>query len=118
LSLQGLQFVATSTTALSQSLAYPHHLHSISTNGDNQDVVSMGTDGALLAYKVLTNAFVVLSIEAVCLAQATDILSISPKLSKATKTFFKTIRAHVPPVMNDRPLSEEMNRLAEILKLS
>lgn len=118
LSLQGLQFVATSTTALSQSLAYPHHLHSISTNGDNQDVVSMGTDGALLAYKVLTNAFVVLSIEAVCLAQATDILSISPKLSKATKTLFKTIRAHVPPVMNDRPLSEEMNRLAEILKLS
>src|SRR4029077_19960324 len=49
LALQGVQFVATSTTAQSQSLAYPHSIHSISTNADNQDVVSMGTDAALIA---------------------------------------------------------------------
>lgn len=44
LALQGLQFVATSTTAQGQTLAFPHRVHSIPTNADNQDVVSMGSD--------------------------------------------------------------------------
>ncbi len=80
LALQGMQFVATSTTAHSQSLAYPHSLHSISTNGDNQDVVSMGTDAALIASTVMKNAFIVLAIELIALAQAVDIKKVEDRL--------------------------------------
>ncbi len=76
LGLQGLQFVATSTTANSQTLAFPQYVHSISTNADNQDVVSMGTDSALIASRVVENAFVVLSVEMMALAQAVDFLKI------------------------------------------
>ena len=81
LGLQGLQFVATSTAAQSQTLAFPQYVHSIPTNGDNQDIVSMGTDAALLTAKVIDNAFVVLAVELVTLAQAVDYLAEEEKLS-------------------------------------
>ena len=50
--LQGMQFTATSTTAESQTLSNPMYVHSISCNNDNQDIVSMGTNAALIAEKV------------------------------------------------------------------
>src|SRR3989338_8481086 len=92
LGLQGLQFVATSTTAQSQTLAFPQYVHSIPTNGDNQDVVSMGTDAALLCSRVVDNVYVVQAIEAVTLAQGADFLKCADKLSSVTRQFFKDIR--------------------------
>jgi len=116
LGLQGLQFVATSTTAYSQSLAFPHHIHSISTNGDNQDVVSMGTDAALLASKVVDNAFIVLTIEAITLCQAVDFLKIESQLSTETKDLFKKIRSVVPAVIEDRILYPQLENLRKALR--
>ena len=47
--LQASQFTATSTTAECQTLSNPMYVHSIPNNNDNQDIVSMGTNSALLA---------------------------------------------------------------------
>ena len=116
LALQGLQFVATSTTAHSQSLAYPHSLHSISTNGDNQDVVSMGTDAALIAAKVIENAYIVLAIELITLAQAVDYLGVVKKLSNQSKTLFGKIRREVPKIVEDRSLASDLEKLIVFLK--
>lgn len=115
LALQGLQFVATSTTAQSQSLAFPHNVHSIPTNGDNQDVVSMGTDAALMAAKVTENLAVVLAIEAVTLAQAVDIRDVKDRLSKESGKLFELIRSVVSPVTDDRPMTAELHKLIELL---
>lgn len=115
LALQGLQFVATSTTAQSQSLAYPHNLHSISTNADNQDVVSMGTDGALLAMKVAENAQIVLAIELIALAQAVDIREIRPRLSRESRKLFDALRDVFPAITEDRVLTAELPRVIELL---
>jgi histidine ammonia-lyase len=118
LGLQGLQFVATSTTGNSQTLAYPMHIHSIPTNGDNQDIVSMGTDAALFSAKVSENAFIVLAIEAMVLAQAVDFTKISRKLSRTTSDLYKHVRKHAKPVVDDRYLAEEMDKLmSELRKL-
>lgn len=111
LGLQGVQFVATSTTAQSQSLAYPHSLHSISTNADNQDVVSMGTDAALIAWRVIENAYTVLAIELISLAQAVDLTEAEQKLSIESKKLFHFIRAHMPAVREDRSFTGELNTL-------
>jgi histidine ammonia-lyase len=111
LGLQGMQFVATSTTAQSQTLAYPQHLHSIPTNGDNQDVVSLGTDAALIAKRVVDNAWIVTTIEAIVLAQAVDCLNIAGDLCVATRTLYETVRADVPPVTHDRPMQREIEAL-------
>lgn len=116
LGLQGMQFVATSTTAQSQSLAYPHHLHSIPTNGDNQDVVSMGTDAALLAAKVIENAYIVVAIERITLAQAADFTQEATKLSQPIQTEYQALREVFPAVIDDRSFSHEINDIVSLLK--
>ncbi|HEV8601152.1 MAG TPA: aromatic amino acid ammonia-lyase [Patescibacteria group bacterium] len=116
LGLQGLQFVATSTTALNQSLGYPHHLHSISTNGDNQDVVSMGTDAAMLGVKVLENAHIVLTIELITLAQAVDFLGVERKLSKPSRNIYKQIRKILPAIKEDRELGDQLQAVLAATK--
>jgi histidine ammonia-lyase len=116
LALQGVHFVATSTTAHSQSLAYPHSLHSISTNGDNQDVVSMGTDAALIAHKVVENAFIVLAVELIALAQAVDVIKAADRIAPPSRALYRKVRAIVAPVVEDRAFSGEVNQLTEALK--
>ncbi len=118
LALQGLQFVATSTTARSQTLGFPQYLHSISTNADNQDVVSMGADAALIAADVMQNAYIVLAIELIAAAQAVDVLHIEKKLSPAARTLYMLLRGTVPVIVEDRVMVEELPQLIETLKHS
>lgn len=116
LGLQGLQFVATSTTAQSQSLAFPHNVHSIPTNGDNQDIVSMGTDATLLAAKVIENAYIVLAIELIALAQAVDIRSVQKLLSTESRALYKAFRDAFPTIIEDRDLTTDLPRVLELLR--
>ncbi len=116
LALQGLQFVATSTTAQAQTFAFPHTVHSIPTNGDNQDLVSMGTDAALLAHKVVENAYIVMAIEMITLAQAVDCAKNVRKLSPSGKKHYAFIRKFVQVVQQDRPLQPAVEALVAALK--
>ena len=50
---QGVQYVATSTTAENKMLSNPMSVQSIPNNNDNQDIVSMGTNAALITKKVI-----------------------------------------------------------------
>ncbi len=116
LALQGLQFVATSTTAHGQTLAYPHRIHSISTNADNQDVVSMGTDSALLTMKVIEDAYFVLAIELITLAQATDIMQVHDRLSPEAQHLYAAIRENMAPVIEDRVLVDDLPRVVALAR--
>lgn len=116
LGLQGLQFVATSTTAHNQTLSYPMSLHSISTNGDNQDVVSMGTDSAIIANKVLENSYIVQTIELITLCQAVDCLKIQNALSSETKVIYELVRRNFPTTVQDRESIFELQKTMEALK--
>jgi len=116
LGLQGVQFVATSTTAQNQSFAFPHSIHSISTNAENQDVVSMGTDAALIAQKVLDNLYIVLAIELITLAQAVDVMQCKEKLSKPSQELYENIRESFATVTKDRSFNPELTKLVENLR--
>lgn len=117
LGLQGLQFVATSTTSQSQTLAFPQYVHSIPTNGDNQDVVSMGMEAALFCAKVIENAYTVLAIELIALAQATDFrTAYYDKLSTSSKHLYEGIRSVFPKITKDRVLVDELPRVVDFLK--
>lgn len=94
--VQGIQFTATSTTAENQALSNSMYVHSIPNNNDNQDIVSMGTNSATIARKVIENTFEVLAIEAISIAQAIDIVGCKDKLSSATLTWFEEIRQIIP----------------------
>lgn len=116
LALQGLQFVATSTVANSQTYAFPHTVHSIPTNGDNQDLVSMGTDSTLLAMRVIDNAYILSAIEMVVLSQAVESANCFEKLSSSSRQFLEKIRAFVKVLHEDRSLQPEITALFDHLK--
>ncbi len=90
--MQGIQYTATSTVAENQSLSTPVYVHSIPSNNDNQDIVSMGSNAALMTARVIENAFEVLSVHALAIAEAIDSLDMSERLSEKPKTFYTEIR--------------------------
>ena len=103
LGLQGTQFTATSTVAENQTLSNPMYIHSIPNNNDNQDMVSMGTNAALMAKKVIQNAFEVLAIEYLAIIQAIDYLEFEDKLASTTKKAYLELRKIVPVFTEDTP---------------
>jgi len=76
LGMQGVQFTATSTTAENQTLSNPMYIHSIPSNNDNQDIVSMGSNAALICKKVILNSYEVVAIHWMTILQAIDYLQI------------------------------------------
>jgi histidine ammonia-lyase len=101
LGMQGVQFTAVSTVAENQTLSNPMYIHSISCNNDNQDIVSMGTNAALLTRKVIDNTFQVLAIEMITIIQAIDYLDIRDKLSTCTRIRYDELREIIPVFRED-----------------
>src|ERR1700748_3668860 len=101
--MQGMQFTATSTVAENQTLSFPMYVHSIPNNNDNQDIVSMGSNAALITKKVIDNSFTVLSIQMMSILQAIDYLSCENKLSSATRSVYQSLRKIFPKFVEDQP---------------
>ncbi|MFC1732237.1 histidine ammonia-lyase [candidate division KSB1 bacterium] len=116
LGLQGLQFVATSTVAENQTLATPISTHSITTNNDNQDVVSMGANASLLTDKVIENTYQITSILFAAILQAVDHLSQQDRMSPKTMSAYTELRRAFPRFTKDKPLSRDVERLRDRLK--
>lgn len=114
--MQACQFTATSTTAECQTLAMPNYVHSIPNNNDNQDIVSMGTNSALICKRVIDNAYQVMSILYIALAQATDCLTIADSLSPRTREQYDAIRAICPKFVEDTPFYEEVANTEKYLR--
>ena len=116
LGVQGAQFTATSTVAENQSLSFPNYVHSIPNNNDNQDIVSMGTNSALLANKVIDNTFEVLSIELIALSQGFAFINKENEASSNTKAILKTVRSIIPVFKDDSSLYKQIAELSNYLK--
>ena len=106
--MQGMQFTATSTVAENQTLSFPMYVHSISNNNDNQDIVSMGCNSALMAKRVIDNSFEVLAIQAMTILQAIDYLKCVPRLATSTLAIYKELRAVFPKFVEDLPKYKEL----------
>jgi histidine ammonia-lyase len=113
--MQGVQFTATSTTAENQMLSNPMYVHSIPNNNDNQDVVSMGTNAALITKKVIENAFEVVAIEMITIVQAIDCLNAKYELSSNTKKIYDDIRKIVPKFTEDVVMYPHIQNVKEFL---
>ncbi len=114
--MQACQFTATSTTAECQTLAMPNYVHSIPNNNDNQDIVSMGTNTALLCRQVVDNAWQVMAIHYIALAQATDCLNISASLAPTSRRLYDAIRAIIPTFREDAPFYKQIAAVQAHLK--
>ncbi len=113
--MQGVQFTATSTTAENQTLSNSMYVHSIPNNNDNQDIVSMGTNAALLTKKVIENTFEVIAIELITIVQAIDYLNYQDKISSHTSKMYKEIREIIPTFKEDMIMYPYVNQVKKFM---
>ena len=115
LGMQGVQFTATSTTAECQTLSFPNYVHSIPNNNENQDIVSMGTNSALITRKVIENSYEVLSIYYIAIIQGIDNIKVKDKLAPKTRAVYDKLRELVPVFIEDTPKYKEIGLVKEYL---
>jgi len=101
LGMQGVQFTATSTTAENQTLCFPMYVHSIPSNNDNQDIVSMGANAALITQKIIFNTYEIIAIEFMAIIQAIDHLKLQDRISKCSRDYYTELRALIPVFEQD-----------------
>jgi histidine ammonia-lyase len=113
--MQGVQFTATSTTAENQMLSNPMYIHSIPNNNDNQDIVSMGTNAAVITAKVIENAFEVLAIELITIVQAIDCLEQKDSISSVTRKMYDEVRQIIPKFCQDQVMYPFVQQVKDYL---
>ena len=139
------QYTAASIVSENKVLAHPASVDSIPTSANAEDHVSMSTHAARKALTIVRNVQAVLAIEMMVAAQAlewrvamrngvgeahtleeadrqaedfarfvksTDIAS---HLGTGTREAYKKVRARVATLLEDRPLSEDVRKLRELV---
>ncbi len=115
LGMQGAQFTAVSTVAENQTLCFPMSIHSITNNNDNQDIVSMGTNAAMMAKRVIDHTYIVMSIHVITILQAIDYMKFKPKLSAYSRKKFDDLRKIVPKFTEDTTKYKEIQQIANYI---
>jgi histidine ammonia-lyase len=114
--MQGVQFTAVSTVAENQTLSFPMSVHSIPNNNDNQDMVSMGCNAALMTKKVIDNAFEVLSIQLMTMLQAIEYLDCQDRLSPVSLSVYQQAREIFPKFVEDQPRFKDIRNIRKFLE--
>lgn len=116
--IQGMQFTAVSTTAESQTLANPMYIHTIPNNNDNQDIVSMGTNSAMMCRHVIENGFQVMAVQIMSVCQAIDLLEEDQRnrLGSKTNKIYDMVRSAAPEITDDVPQMENIHAVTDLLR--
>jgi histidine ammonia-lyase len=110
----GAQYLATSTTAENRQLANPVSTNSISCNASNQDVVSMGTVAARKAFKSVSNAKHVVTMEVLTDLQALSFRN-AERLGKATGRVYEVLNKDFEVYDNKRVFHDDLVKLRKLL---
>lgn len=110
----GAQYPATALVAENRTIG-PASTQSVPSNGDNQDVVSMGLISARNARRVLRNNHTILALEYLCAAQAVDVSGRYARLSPAAKATYDIVRSMVPTLHQDRYMADDIEMITSAL---
>ena len=110
----GAQYLATSTTAENRALATPVGIQSISCNASNQDVVSMGTVAARKAFKSVSNAKHVVTLEILADLQALSFRNAS-QMGKAISKIYNILNEDFQVYDNNRIFHDDLVLFRKIL---
>ena len=105
------QYTAAALVSENKILCHPASVDSIPSSGDQEDHVSMGMTAALKLEDVMRNAQTVLGIEALCAAQAIDLLA-PLEAGVGTKAGHDLVRRFAPTLGRDRYLAPEIEAAA------
>ena len=109
--LAGVNLAATSIVASMRRYATPSSIQSLPTNGHNQDVVPFGTQASLEALRQAERLSLVQGSLALALRQAAHLGAHRPT-SDAGSQLLAELSSAVAPVDPDRPLGEDVRKLA------
>jgi histidine ammonia-lyase len=107
----GAQYPATALVAENRTIG-PASTQSIPSNGDNQDIVSMGLIAARNARRVLRNNEMILAVEFLAAAQAVDLAGRYDRLSPAARAAYGLVRSLAPTLERDRYMADEIEAVA------
>jgi histidine ammonia-lyase len=109
------QYTQAALVAENKVLAHPASVDTIPTSGNQEDHVSMGWGAGLKLAQVLANARRVIAIELLCATQGIEYRS--PLLPAAgTADLVRLIRSHVPPLTEDRSLTDEIELVTGLIE--
>lgn len=108
------QYLQAALVAENKVLSHPASVDTIPTSGNQEDHVSMGWGAGRKLAQVLVNARRVVAIEALCAAQGIEYRR--PLLpAPGTGAALELIRSRVPPLDQDRSLTEEIEAVADLI---
>jgi histidine ammonia-lyase len=110
------QYTAAALVSENKILAHPASVDSIPTSAGKEDHVSMGMTGAVKLRRVLDNARRAVAVELLCAAEGLE--HRRPLASGAgVEEAHRRVRRRVPRLTDDRPLSKDIESLAEGIAL-
>lgn len=110
-----LQYTAAALVAECRVLSHPASVESIPTSGSQEDHVSMGWGAGRKLWQVLDNISRVLAVEILCAVQGIEYrrpLEPSPRIAAVVRR----VREVVPPLEDDRVLSDEIEAVADMIR--
>lgn len=110
----GIQYPATALIAENRTIG-PASTQSVPSNGDNQDIVSMGLISARNARRVLKNNETILAVEYLAAAQAVDVSGRYDGLSPAAKATYHAVRDLVRTLDRDRFMADDLELITDAL---
>jgi len=110
----GAQYLSTSTTAENRQLAGPVSTNTISCNASNQDVVSMGTVAARKAFKSVSNAKHVVTLEVLADLQALSFRN-ADRLGRGTGRIYQRLQEDFRVYDNGHIFHEDLVRFRKLL---
>ncbi|MBT7789611.1 MAG: histidine ammonia-lyase [Calditrichaeota bacterium] len=108
------QYTAGQMVNENRVLCNPAATGSIPAAADQEDFVSMGMTSALKMHQIMDNNYAILGIEMIAAAQALDFRE--GKSGKGTSAAYDVIRKHVKHLEEDRPLYDDHNNMAAVLR--
>lgn len=110
------QYTAASLVSYNKQLCTPASADNADSSNGQEDHVSMGANGALQMWQVLSNVEHVLAVEAMCAAQASDLRDESTPMAPALAKLQASLRERVPFLKEDALMAPLMEGACEWLQ--
>jgi len=114
-----VQYTAAALCTENKVLTHPASVDTIPSSANVEDHVSMGATAALKLRQVGENLGIVLSLEALCAAQAIDLrkkrIGAEKRLGNGTRAMYQCLRERIPFVESDEYLKDHMDAALEIV---
>jgi histidine ammonia-lyase len=110
-----MELTASALTAELLKVSLPASIWSRSTEGHNQDKVSMGMHAALELWQVLELSETVAAVHAMTAAQALELRGLT-YTSRPIQELHAALRKHVGFLHEDRPLDAEIVAVTQLLR--